>query len=119
MSVWYLHHYAGHPKVGMSFRPYYLARGMQDLDQEVVVFAASFHHLKRNDKKQVKQAIMENVDGVFYCWIKTRAYKGNSLARIVNMFQFALSLLFLNPVTRFNIKNLNILLFLLLIHFIS
>ncbi len=47
MSVWYLHHYAGHPKVGMSFRPYYLARGIQDLNEDVVVFAASYHHLKK------------------------------------------------------------------------
>ncbi|WP_315981183.1 hypothetical protein [Aliamphritea spongicola] len=51
---------------------------------------------------QKKQAVIENVDGVSYCWIKTRAYKGNGLARVLNMLQFAISLLFLNPVCRFN-----------------
>lgn len=100
MSIWYLHHYAGHPGVGMSYRPYYLARALKQLDQEMVVFAASYHHLKDNSEPQVSRTLMEQVDDVSYCWIRTRQYKGNGFGRILNMFQFALVLLFINPVTR-------------------
>ncbi|MDO6563993.1 glycosyltransferase family 4 protein [Amphritea sp. 1_MG-2023] len=98
MSIWYLHHYAGHPKVGMSYRPYYLARAMKDLHQEMVVFSASFHHLKINECSQKDRIVLEYVDGIPYCWIKTRAYSGNGFGRIINMFQFAFILLLINPV---------------------
>ncbi len=103
MSIWYLHHYAGHPGVGMSYRPYYLAQAMKELEQEMVVFAASFHHLKSNSSKQEEKAVLEKVDGTSYCWIRAREYSGNGLGRIVNMMQFALTLLILNPTAQFDL----------------
>lgn len=104
MSIWYLHHYAGHPGVGMSYRPYYLARALNELNQEMVVFGASYHHLKDNAIQQTDSAVLEQVDGISYCWIRTSKYKGNGLGRILNMLQFAFMLLFINPTKRFGLK---------------
>ncbi|TFH65056.1 MAG: glycosyltransferase WbuB [Candidatus Zixiibacteriota bacterium] len=95
MNILIINHYAGSPIYGMEFRPYYLAKEWQKRNHQVTIVAASFSHL-RNKAPQLAGTVTEEViDGIRYLWIKTPAYEGNGVARILNMFAFTSSLYFL------------------------
>ena len=90
--IWYLHHYAGAPSLGMSYRPYYLAKEFQALAAKPFVIAASFHHLLNNKPKVTSQIQAEIIEDVPYIWVKTNTYAGNGIGRLINMFSYALKI---------------------------
>lgn len=87
-TIWYLHHYAGSPQRGMSFRPYYLAKEFNKLGMNAFVIAASNHHLLKHQPHQQENVKHEIVEDVPYLWVKTPKYQGNGLWRILNMFAY-------------------------------
>ncbi len=94
MKILIINHYAGSPKMGMAYRPYYLAKEWMKNGHEVVILCADFSHL-RKERPEVKndfEIIYE--EGVKYCVVKTPEYKGNGVRRIVNMFTFILKIRF-------------------------
>lgn len=89
MNVWYVHPYAGSPSKGMSFRPYYLAKNLNLKGVKTKVISSSYHHLC--DYSELTEG-EHDIEGVPYYLIHTRKYKGNGIARLINMLHFSLSL---------------------------
>ena len=89
MKIWFIHPYAGSPKRGMSFRPYYFCKHFQNMGHKVVVISSSFHHLSSFTKIQEG---LQSIEDVPYYLVKTSSYSGNGIKRIFNMFNFGISL---------------------------
>jgi glycosyltransferase involved in cell wall biosynthesis len=88
MKILYIEHYAGSPKYGMEYRPYYLAREWVKHGHEVTIVAASFAHLRSIQPATTKKASTENIDGIRYIWLNTPPYEGNGIGRIRNITAF-------------------------------
>ena len=88
VNILYINHYAGAPRYGMEYRPYYLAREWQQLGHHVRIVAASYSHLRLKAPALAGAWTEEDVDGVPYVWLKTPAYEGNGARRVLNMFAF-------------------------------
>ena len=84
MNILYLNHYAGSPRHGMEYRPYYLAREWVRVGHRVTVVAANFSHVRARQP----QAGQDNVDGITYHWLPTPTYQGNGLGRVKNIWSF-------------------------------
>lgn len=92
MNILLINHYAGSPRHGMEFRPYYLSREWAALGHNVTVVASDFSHLRHVNPQVEAGTRTENLDGVTYFWIHTRPYQGNGAARLLNMAQFCMAL---------------------------
>ena len=89
MNIVYINHYAGSPRHGMEFRPYYMARRWKAAGHNVTVVASSFSHLRtENPDLGGEKWREETVGGVRYFWIAGNWYRGNGTARIRNMLSF-------------------------------
>jgi glycosyltransferase involved in cell wall biosynthesis len=88
MNILLLNHYAGSPKHGMEYRPYYLAREWVRAGHEVTVVAASFSHLRTQQPAIDRDWTEENIDGIRCVWLKTPKYQGNGVRRVWNMVAF-------------------------------
>lgn len=89
MRIWYIHPYAGSPKHGMSYRPYYLAKHFNELGHNTTVISSLYHHLCFIPG--VKPGLMD-VEGVDYFFQKVVSYQGNGLKRVLNMLSFGCGL---------------------------
>lgn len=88
MKILYINHYAGSPRHGMEFRPYYLAREWAQAGHEVNMLAADVSHLRQTHPQVDGKYRDEDIDGIRYTWCKTRPYEGNGLGRVLNIFSF-------------------------------
>ncbi|MEZ5082130.1 MAG: glycosyltransferase family 4 protein [Bacteroidales bacterium] len=88
MNILLINHYAGSPKLGMEFRPYYLSREWQKAGHDVTILAASFSHVRTIQPRVSRSFSEEFIDGIRYVWIKTPAYSGNGVKRMLNMMSF-------------------------------
>jgi glycosyltransferase involved in cell wall biosynthesis len=88
MNIVYIEHYAGTPALGMEFRPYYLAREWVRAGHRVQILAASYSHVRARQPEVGGAPRDESVDGIGYRWYPTRAYQGNGLGRVRNIWQF-------------------------------
>jgi len=88
MNIVYIEHYAGTPALGMEFRPYYLAREWVRAGHRVQILAASYSHVRARQPAIGSRPQDESVDGIGYRWYPTRAYQGNGLGRVRNIWQF-------------------------------
>ena len=88
MNIVYIEHYAGTPALGMEFRPYYLAREWVRAGHRVQMLAASYSHVRARQPAVGPKPLDETVDGIAYRWYPTRAYQGNGLGRVRNIFEF-------------------------------
>ncbi|NRF66795.1 glycosyltransferase family 4 protein [Aquincola sp. S2] len=84
MNILLLNHYAGHPSLGMEYRPYYLAREWVRLGHRVQIVAASHSHVRTHQPAPGDQLL----DGIRYRWLPTPAYQGNGFGRAWNIFRF-------------------------------
>lgn len=88
MNILLINHYAGSPRHGMEYRPYYLSREWSALGHRVTIVAASQSHL-RVLAPGVRGAVTEeDVDGIRYLWLATPPYSGNGVRRVRNMASF-------------------------------
>ena len=88
MKIMLINHYAGSPKMGMEYRPFYLAKEWQKNGHEVVIIAASQAHVRSKQISLSSDYQEETVEGVNYLWVKTPPYEGNGFARVLNMRVF-------------------------------
>ena len=88
MNILYIEHYAGSPKLGMEFRPYYLAREWINHGHDVRIVAGDYSHLRLSNPDVKHDFENEIIDGITYTWIKTGKYEGNGVARAFSMFRF-------------------------------
>jgi glycosyltransferase involved in cell wall biosynthesis len=90
--IWYLHHYAGAPSLGMSYRPYYLSQEFNKQGYKTWIVGASFHHLMHTPTLQTDPVCHKTIDEQDFLFLKTPVYKGNSPKRFLNMLTYAWSL---------------------------
>ncbi|MDE5876026.1 MAG: glycosyltransferase family 4 protein [Muribaculaceae bacterium] len=90
MNILLINHYAGNPKLGMEFRPYYLGREWVKSGNKVMIIGGSYSHLRKQQPTEER----ETLDGIEYRWTPLKPYKGNGLGRIKSMFDFVRKLWF-------------------------
>lgn len=88
MNILLLNHYAGSPKMGMEFRPYYMAREWVKTGHNVKIVAGDFSHLRMKNHKTERDFEKTSVDGIDYHWIRTGDYEGNGVRRAITMFRY-------------------------------
>ena len=87
MNILYINHYAGSPKYGMEYRPYYLAKNWQEKGHKVRILAASYSHV-RSVQPKITNKTSEMIDGIEYTWYPTPKYEQNGFARVKNILTF-------------------------------
>lgn len=93
MNILLINHYAGSPRHGMAYRPYYLAREWGRLGHRVRILAADQSHIRARQPDLENSARFDECnDGVDYSWYRTPAYAGNGVGRVRNMAAFVTAL---------------------------
>jgi glycosyltransferase involved in cell wall biosynthesis len=93
MNILLINHYAGSPRHGMAYRPYYLAREWVRLGHRVQILAADQSHIRARQPAMAGMAQLdERIDGIDYSWFRTPAYRGNGAGRVRNMGAFVAAL---------------------------
>ncbi len=89
MNILLINHYAGSPRHGMEFRPYYLAREWVAAGHRVKVIAGSYSHIRSTQPEMLEKADWnEQIQGIDYTWFPTPTYAGNGLGRVKSMLSF-------------------------------
>jgi len=88
MNIFLINHYAGSPKMGMEYRPYYLAKEWMKLGHNVTILVANNSHIRQYNPELNSDILEEDIDGINYIWVNTPKYNGNGFGRIKNMFAF-------------------------------
>ncbi len=90
MNILLVNHYAGSPRDGMEFRPYYLAREWVRAGHRVQIVAAAFSHVRARQPAMPTggAALDEVIDGIAYRWLPAQRYTGNGLGRVRNIWAF-------------------------------
>jgi glycosyltransferase involved in cell wall biosynthesis len=88
MNILLINHYAGSPRHGMEFRPYYLAREWVRMGHAVTIVAAAFSHVRQRQPEVRDGPWEENIDGIAYRWLPAPSYCGNGLGRARNIGTF-------------------------------
>jgi glycosyltransferase involved in cell wall biosynthesis len=93
MNILMINHYAGSPRHGMAFRPYYLAREWVRAGHRVHIFASDNSHIRARQPELAGMARLdETIDGIEYSWYRTPTYRGNGIGRVRNMGAFVTAL---------------------------
>ncbi len=92
MNIIIINHYAGSPKMGMEYRPYYMARQWVKEGHEVSIIASTESHIRKLNPTVKYDFQEEMLDGVRYVWIKTPKYQANGAKRVFNMLSFTAKL---------------------------
>ena len=92
MNILLINHYAGSPRDGMEFRPYYLAREWVRAGHRVQIVAAAYSHVRARQPAMPTRgaALDEVIDGIAYRWLPAPRYTGNGLGRVRNIWAMAL-----------------------------
>jgi glycosyltransferase involved in cell wall biosynthesis len=88
MNILLINHYAGSPRHGMEFRPYYLAREWVRAGHRVQIVAASYSHVRSRQPEVDGGPLDETIDGIAYRWLPAPAYQGNGVGRARNIWAF-------------------------------
>ncbi len=90
-QLWIINHYANCPTMPGGTRHYELARRLAARGLDVSIIASGFHHKTRTKIERTDSSYdVEMIDGVRFLWIPARIrYKGNTIARMLNMLEFA------------------------------
>jgi glycosyltransferase involved in cell wall biosynthesis len=93
MNILLINHYAGSPRHGMAYRPYYLAREWVRAGHRVQIVASDNSHIRARQPELAGEARLdETIDGIDYSWYHTPAYRGNGIGRVRNMATFITAL---------------------------
>jgi glycosyltransferase involved in cell wall biosynthesis len=93
MNILLINHYAGSPRHGMAYRPYYLAREWVRSGHRVHILASDHSHIRARQPELAGRARLdETIDGIEYSWYRTPAYRGNGIGRVRNMGAFIAAL---------------------------
>ncbi|WAC74947.1 glycosyltransferase family 4 protein [Roseateles sp. SL47] len=84
MKLLLINHYAGSPKHGMEFRPFYLAREWVRAGHQVLILGASYSHVRSLQPDPGSAQL----SGVSYHFYDTPPYQGNGLGRVKNIWSF-------------------------------
>jgi len=84
MKLLLINHYAGSPKHGMEFRPFYLAREWVRAGHQVLILGASYSHVRSTQPDPGSAQL----SGVSYHFYETPPYEGNGMGRVKNIWSF-------------------------------
>jgi len=84
MNILLVNHYAGSPRDGMEYRPYYLAREWVRAGHRVLIVAATYSHVRARQPPVGDEVI----DGIAYRWLPAPPYVGNGVGRVRNIWAF-------------------------------
>ena len=93
MNILLINHYAGSTKMGMEFRPFYLAQEWAKLGHSVTIVAGDYSHLRQNNPEIQQDLQQTDESGIRYIWFKTGTYEGNGVKRALTMARFVGKLL--------------------------
>jgi glycosyltransferase involved in cell wall biosynthesis len=88
MNILLINHYAGSDRMGMEYRPFYLAREWVADQHAVTVIAADFSHVRSRQPSVRADLDSSEEEGVRFRWLRTNRYQGNGAARVVSMLGF-------------------------------
>ena len=88
MNILLINHYAGSPRDGMEYRPYYLAREWLRAGHRVQIVAAAYSHVRSRQPDVGSQPLDEAIDGIAYRWLPAPRYTGNGVGRVRNIWAF-------------------------------
>lgn len=89
MNIWLINHYAVPPQYYPLARTTNFAKHLLAMGHEITIFcASSVHNSDINLIKDGKLYREETVDGVHYVYVGCHGYKGNGIARVLNMLEF-------------------------------
>ena len=88
MNILLVNHYAGSPRDGMEYRPYYLAREWVRAGHRVQIVAAAYSHVRTRQPVPAGDALDEVIDGIAYRWLPAPSYVGNGVGRVKNIWAF-------------------------------
>lgn len=91
MKIVLINHYAGSPKHGMEYRPYYLAREWVRAGHSVTILAGSFSHVRARNPAwptATDSPMTQSIDGIDYRWYRVPPYDGNGVLRVRNIAAF-------------------------------
>lgn len=90
-NIWIFNHYVAAPGDFGITRHLDLGKQLAKQGHNVTIFASSFNHWERKEKKIYKRkqkTQIEYYEGVKIIWINTKSYEKNDLNRIFNMFSY-------------------------------
>ena len=90
MRILLINQYAGSPTLGMEYRPHWLAREWQEAGHEVLVVAADWTHLRRQQPAATNGRAI--VEGVPFRLVRVPRHHGNGPRRFANILAFATGL---------------------------
>ena len=88
MNILLINHYAGSPRDGMEYRPYYLAREWVRAGHRVQIVAAAYSHVRTRQPSVAGAPYDEVIDGIAYRWLPAPPYVGNGVGRVKNIWAF-------------------------------
>ncbi len=90
MRIWLVHQYATLPQQAGLTRAFDYCKALAERGHSVRIIAGSFDHFSSHQAHLAngENKLLEQFEGVEFLWLRTSAYRGNSLARIINMLQF-------------------------------
>lgn len=90
MNILLINHYAGSPRHGMEFRPYYLAHEWVRMGHRVQIVAGAYSHIRARQPEPPQGASSwdETLDNIAYRWYATPSYRGNGVGRVRSMLSF-------------------------------
>lgn len=92
MNILLINHYAGSDRLGMEYRPFYLAREWVAAGHRVTIVGSSHSHLRARQPDVPADLAAEEEEGVRFRWLRTGRYSGNGLGRVANMAAFVAKL---------------------------
>ena len=88
MNIIYIDHYAGSDRLGMEFRPYYIAKELQKKGHRVLIIAGDYSHLRKVNPSIKHDYQVKDIEGVDFLFIKSGKYEGNGVDRVKSMIKF-------------------------------
>jgi glycosyltransferase involved in cell wall biosynthesis len=88
MNIVLINHYAGSERMGMEYRPFYLAREWAAEGHNVTIVAASFSHLRSRQPTVRVDLECTEEEGATFRWLRTNRYHGNGGWRVASMLGF-------------------------------
>lgn len=89
MKLLVINHYAGSDRLGMEYRPFYLAREWVSAGNAAGIVAADYSHLRACQPVVASDLECTEEQGVRFRWLRTNSYAGNGVKRVANMLAFA------------------------------
>ena len=90
MRIWIVNQNSMSPDQTGSNRHFSLARELIQRGHEVTIIATSFNHRTHRETRLAKKQLWntQTIDKVVFLWLRSPAYKGNTIHRAWNMVVF-------------------------------